>query len=350
MYKVIGLMSGTSLDGLDIAYCEFDLAGQSWGFHIPFAETISYTADWRRRLSELTSGTAWEYVSSDVELGHWFGEQTRKFIDRYQIRPDFIASHGHTVFHQPERRLTSQIGRGSCLAAETGIPVISDFRSLDVALGGQGAPLVPIGDELLFGEYRYCLNLGGFANISYNQDGKRVAHDICPANIVLNMLASELGHLYDEDGRIAASGVVNTRLLETLNTLEWYGRSGPRSLGKEWVTEQIAPLIQNAGLSVADQAATFCEHIATRIVAASPGDKQEAMLVTGGGAFNRYLISRIEAYSPCTLVIPDALTVNYKEALIFAFLGVLRHRNEINSLSSVTGASRSCSGGTYTAI
>jgi anhydro-N-acetylmuramic acid kinase len=350
MYKIIGLMSGTSLDGLDIAYCVFELINNKWKYHISFAETIEYSHEWRNRLSELTGASALEYVSADVDFGHWCGVQTNHFILRNHLQPDFIASHGHTIFHQPGRRITSQIGRGACITAETGIPVISDFRSLDVALGGQGAPLVPIGDELLFGEYRYCLNMGGFANISYKTEGKRVAHDICPANIVLNMLASEIGRLYDAEGRIAASGNICTSLLVELNALEWYGKSGPKSLGKEWVTTQIVPLLEKADVPVADKLATFCEHIVQRIVVATPGGKEDTVLVTGGGAFNGYLMGRLQELSSCTIVIPDALTINFKEALIFAFLGVLRYRNEVNSLASVTGASRDSCGGAFAGI
>ncbi|MDP1621555.1 MAG: anhydro-N-acetylmuramic acid kinase [Bacteroidales bacterium] len=344
-YHVIGLMSGTSLDGLDIAFCEFSDEGNHWTYKIHCAETVPYADHWKDKLSILESGSAFDFVKTDTGFGHLLGSLTRDFINRNNVVPDFIASHGHTIFHQPEKGITSQIGSGSAIAAETGLNVICDFRSLDVALGGQGAPLVPIGDELLFTEYDFCLNIGGFANISSQKDGNRIAYDICPANIVMNHLASMAGSLYDHDGLMAASGTANINLLNSLNALPFYTQPPPKSLGKEWVTEHIQPLLSVSDLTIPDLLSTYCEHIAIQVSHASGNDKNTKMLVTGGGTFNKFLMQRIRHHSVPEIIIPDANTINFKEALIFAFLGVLRRRNEPNCLQSVTGATKDSSGG-----
>jgi anhydro-N-acetylmuramic acid kinase len=338
-------MSGTSLDGLDLAFCEFTRDEKSWAYRIHCAETIPYSDHWKELLSCLESGSALDYVTADIEYGHLLGRLTREFIDRNNLVPGFIASHGHTIFHQPGKRITSQIGRGSAIAAESGYPVICDFRSLDVALGGQGAPLVPVGDALLFNDFDFCLNLGGFANISCQKADGRIAFDICPVNIVMNQLAMQSGHDYDPRGMLAAGGTVSQKLLETLNALPYYHLSFPKSLGKEWVVEHISPLLKDSALSMNDLLRTFCEHIAMQVAAAAGEQKPAKMLVTGGGAFNDFLISRIRHHAAQEIIIPDSNTINYKEALIFAFLGVLRQRNEINCLQSVTGAEKDSSGG-----
>ncbi|MFZ4521545.1 MAG: anhydro-N-acetylmuramic acid kinase [Bacteroidales bacterium] len=344
-YQVIGLMSGTSLDGVDIAFCQFTYSEGRWTFHVPCAETISYSDDWKRALSQVETGSAIEFVNTDVDYGHLLGHLTREFILRHNIQPDFIASHGHTIFHQPDRRITSQIGRGSAIAAETGHRVVCDFRSTDVALGGQGAPLVPIGDMLLFKEFDFCLNIGGFTNISFQSGDQRIAYDICPANIVLNQLASRLGLEYDADGDLAASGVVNDHLLEAFNALPFYAMEFPKSLGKEWVLKNIFPLMDHSGYSIPDLLATFCEHIAMQVALSSGANGQSKMLITGGGAFNKHLIGRIIHHAAPQIFLPSALTINFKEAMIFAFLGVLRWRNETTCLQSVTGAIRDSSSG-----
>jgi anhydro-N-acetylmuramic acid kinase len=337
-YNVLGLMSGTSLDGLDIACCEFSKESGYWKFTIPCAETIPYDEVSKMRLTALETDTAIGLVEGHIEYGHYLGRTVNDFIRRHNLTPGFISSHGHTVFHRPGNGITFQAGCGAAIAAETGLPVVCDFRSSDVALGGQGAPLVPIGDALLFGEYDYCLNIGGFSNISQESGGRRIAWDICPSNIVLNQLARRTGMDFDPGGTIAASGKVVYALLEQLNALPFYATPPPKSLGKEWVNENILPVISRGSWRTEDLLATFCEHIAMMIARNTGTDKGHRMLVTGGGAFNDWLISRISNYSAVQVVIPDPLTVNFKEALIFAFLGVLRMRGEVNSLRSVTGA------------
>ncbi len=340
-------MSGTSLDGIDLALCDI---GES-GYKVLAAETVPYYEEWRQRLSTLENATALEYALANVELGHHFGKVINRFLEGKE-RPEAIASHGHTIFHQPHLGLTTQIGDGDAIAAETGLTVVSNFRTLDVALGGQGAPLVPIGDELLFGEYDACLNLGGIANISYREGGLRVAYDICPCNMALNRLAAMLGYPYDKGGVNARGGQVQTCLLHALDALEYYAATGPKSLGKEWFVGQFWPVVKEyigvvPSLStVRDALATVSAHIAMQIGRVLEAQKIGTLLVTGGGAWNSYLIEQMGEYSPETeITVPDELIVNYKEALVFAFLGYLRLGGKVNTLASVTGAKCDSVGG-----
>lgn len=343
-YKVLGLMSGTSLDGLDIAFCRF-WKEENWGFEIVAAKTYSYDQTWLEILTNIL-GTKKSYLDTlDKELAIFYADRVKEFILKHQVVPDFISSHGHTVFHNPDKGITLQIGDGQTLANLTNLSVVNDFRSNDVKLGGQGAPLVPIGDHYLFSEYEYCLNIGGFCNISFLQNDQRVAFDICPSNLVLNHLANRLDMEFDENGNLAKEGEVNHKILRKLNGLNYYHDLGPKSLGKEWVVSEIFPVLDKGDIAVADLLATYVEHISDQIVRVLGDHAMGKLFITGGGSFNQYLISRIEAKTACTIVIPDALVIEYKEALIFGFLGVLRMRNEHNVLSSVTGASKDhCSG------
>jgi anhydro-N-acetylmuramic acid kinase len=348
-YKVIGLMSGTSLDGVDIAYCHFYLKDK-WTFEILIAETIPYPAEWKTTLQNLPNSQAIDLAKADIEYGNYLGEITAKFISIHKLNPDFISSHGHTIFHQPGRRLTLQIGKGTCISAKTSVPVIYDFRSLDVVLGGQGAPLVPIGDKFLFSEYKYCLNLGGIANISYETAKGRIAFDICPLNLAINHLAGEAGKLYDEDGIMASVGGLNADLLDKLNKLPYYKIYPPKSLGREWFETCFLPLIDDKNIDLKDRLRTTTEHIAfqlSRNFDLMPG---ENILITGGGAMNSFLIKQLERLTGVKIHLPDRKLIDFKEALIFAFLGVLRWRNEINCLCSVTGAKRDSSGGIITGV
>jgi anhydro-N-acetylmuramic acid kinase len=333
-YKVIGLMSGTSLDGIDIAYCDISFNKGLWKYNIGHAETIPYPKQWKIRLEKLEKSNALEFVQTDVQYGHYLGKHVHTFIKKYTLKPNFVSSHGHTIFHQPNNSLSTQIGNGAAISAECNLPVVCDFRSKDIALGGQGAPLVPIGDALLFPENAYCLNLGGFANISFDKNGKRLAFDICPVNIVLNLLSNKLGKKYDENGNLARKGKINEILLKKLNQLPYYKQKPPKSLGREWVMTTVAPLLQKSGKNPFDLLRTYTEHAAMQIASVS---KSNSLFVTGGGAYNGFLADRIQYYSGKKISVPDKKTLEFKEALIFAFLGVLRWRNEVNCLSSVTG-------------
>jgi anhydro-N-acetylmuramic acid kinase len=345
MLKIIGLMSGTSLDGLDICFTEFEKNDGKWRYNIVKAEAEEYPDDVKEKLATAQNMTALEYALFHSDYGLYLGKRVRAFMERNNLQPQFIASHGHTIFHQPAVRFTGQIGSGAGIAAESGVDTICDFRTTDVALYGQGAPLVPVGDRNLFGEYSYCLNLGGFSNISSEKDGERSAYDISPVNYVLNHYTRQIGLDYDRDGELARSGKVNKELLSELDSLEFYTVNGPKSLGREWVEETIIPLIDkyiDAG-NINDKLATFCEHVAGQTGKHITGGK---VLLTGGGAFNKYLVERLSALAPhCEYVVPDSQTVNFKEALIFAFLGALFVSGEPNCLSSVTGARYDCIGG-----
>ncbi|CAN5580197.1 anhydro-N-acetylmuramic acid kinase [soil metagenome] len=343
---VTGLMSGTSLDGTDLASCEFTQDDKGWNFRLLAAETIPYPQNWEGVLRNLHLAETTEFLYQHHHLGRYFGALIHQFILSSGIQPDYIGSHGHTIFHQPQRGFTAQIGDGAAIAALSGIDTICDFRSKDIILGGQGAPLVPIGDQLLFGNYAACLNLGGIANISFEQRGKRMAYDICPANMPLNLFASKLGSAYDEDGRFAQSGTVLPELLEQLNNLGFYRIEGPRSLGKEWFEEQFLPLLNQYDSSTENILRTITEHIAIQHAKPfEPLPNDAKILVTGGGAFNRFLIERITKVSGKTLVIPDQDLVKFKEAIVFAFLAALFVKNQINVLSSATGSVRDHIGG-----
>lgn len=343
-YKyVIGLMSGTSLDGLDLVYVKFNESNYK-DFKIIYSETKSYSQNWKVRLQTAIDKSNKELATLDIDYGMLLGEMTNEFMKENKIDSvDFIASHGHTVFHQPDKGITLQVGDGQTLANVTHLKVICDFRTQDVALKGQGAPLVPIGDELLFSEYDYCLNLGGFANVSFKGNDKRVAFDICPVNIVLNHYTKKIGLEYDENGIIASEGNLNEELLKQLNDLDFYHKNPPKSLGLEWVQKYVFPLINNLETQVSSILKTFVIHSAQQIGKVLNGSK--SVLVTGGGTYNSYLIQQIEKYSETKIIQSDANIIEFKEALIFALLGLLKDRNEINCLSSVTGAIKDHSSG-----
>lgn len=340
---VIGLMSGTSLDGIDLVYVKF-LKNDYSCFEIVHSETVPYSGEWKQLLQNAIHFSSDELLSLDVTYGEYLGGVINNFIYDYKIKVvDFIASHGHTVLHQPEKGITVQVGSGKEIVKITKRKVVCDFRTQDVDLGGQGAPLVPIGDELLFSDYDFCLNLGGFSNVSFKENGERVAFDICPVNIVLNYYANKIGLEYDESGKIAASGKVNKKLLEALNSLDFYKKEPPKSLGLEWVLKEVIPLIDEFEKDIPTILRTFVEHIAVQI--AEIVKKSKSVLITGGGFFNFFLIERIKFCGNITIAESTVALVNYKEALIFAFLGVLRVDSQVNCLKSVTGASRDHSSG-----
>jgi anhydro-N-acetylmuramic acid kinase len=342
---ILGLMSGTSLDGLDLAICEFEATGNKYRYKILKAQTVAYTKLCASTLKNAHNLKALQYASVNASYGKLIGEEINRFLKKSTKKPKAIASHGHTVFHKPELGFSTQIGCGATIAAVTKLTTVCDFRSLDVANGGQGAPLVPIGDKLLFGHYNACLNIGGIANISFDKKGKRIAYDICEANMLLNFLAEKTGKAFDKDGKIARSGKVNAKLLKELNALEFYSKMGAKSLGREWFAENILKRIEKSRVELNNLLATATEHVAQMIANDLNKHKIKNVLVTGGGAFNKYLIELISEKTNCEIIIPDAQTVNFKEALIFAFLGYLRLTEKINTLSSVTGAKSDSIGG-----
>lgn len=345
-YRVIGVMSGTSLDGLDLVEVCFK-KDNTWTFKVINAVTYSYNSYWQQRLAEAHTYTDYQIK----KLSHEFAELTASycltFIKEFKCRQiDFISAHGHTVLHQPDRGVTLQIGNLPVLAQKTKLPVYCDFRVQDVKLGGQGAPLVPIGDQLLFGHYQACLNIGGFANISYQSHDKRIAYDVCAANKVINNYTTKyFNQDFDRDGEIAKSSTLYEPLYQALNQLAYFSQSPPKSLGLEWVEDQIFPLIDSYNLNPAQIISTFTHHIAYQIVEHAKDFKH--VLVTGGGIHNKYLFKLLQQFLKEQLILPSTNLIDFKEAVIFAFLGVLKHRNEINCLAAVTGAKQDHSSGVF---
>ena len=345
-WKVIGLMSGTSLDGVDLVFVSISRTQDSYDFELLASETIPYPASWKKKLTAAFHASSDELTLLDTKYGNYLGGLICGFIDRHQLHSiDLIASHGHTIFHRPADGYTLQIGAGGSISRLTGLPVVYDFRAQDVALGGQGAPLVPMGDSLLFSKYDHCLNLGGFANISFERDGQRIAYDICPVNTVLNHYADQLGMPYDDQGKVAASGSCNPALLNALEALPYYRRSLPKSLGIEFVKQAVFPMMDAYNLPVESLLSTYTIHVAYRLAAAVEPSKSGQVLVTGGGAYNRFLIEQFRALTSLEVCIPEAPLVDYKEAIVFALLGVLRFENKPNCLRSVTGATYDHSSG-----
>jgi anhydro-N-acetylmuramic acid kinase len=355
-YHVIGLMSGSSLDGLDIAYCQFTYEDQRWSFNILKTEVTTYPDEWMQDIKSLPVANAKTLWQTHAGLGNYFGEQVNAFIEKHALqgKVDYVSSHGHTIFHFPEKKFTTQIGDGAALATRTGLPVICDFRSTDIADGGQGTPIVPIGDKFLFADYRFCLNIGGIANISCKTNNSIVAFDICVANQVLNSLANRLDKEYDAGGEIAASGNVNEDLLANLNRLEYYGFSYPKSLDNSFSREIIFPSLEAFQISTEDKMRTYVEHIAVQVanhikfIAQKEKirfDKSEKILATGGGAFNKFLVERMADRAGIRVHVPNEELVKFKEAVVIAFMAVLRMRNEVNVLRSVTGATKDSIGG-----
>lgn len=343
-YKVIGIMSGSSMDGIDLALCSIKSENGTYTYSIDCAETYEYSETWRLRLSQLRRADALSYAKTDVFYGHYLGQLVRDFCEKNNLQPDLVASHGHTAFHYPEEMITRQVGDGASLAAISKLPVVSDFRSMDVAKKGQGAPLVAIGDELFFSDYDFCLNLGGFANISGKIGPYRVSFDICPANILLNRVARDLELEYDKDGEIASRGTVHYPLLESLNAIDYYAMPFPKSLNRDWINTELWQIVkEGVKLSPENKMKTFVDHIGIQISKSLDylSSKQAAgkkVLVTGGGAFNPVLMDHIRTHSEAEFIVPDPMLVKYKEALIFALMGVLRVENKVNIYKTFTGA------------
>ncbi len=347
IYHVIGLMSGTSLDGMDIAYCTFEWNDptKSWSYNIIRGATVSYNDYWYNQLLNSMQLNKKELALLDDEYGIWIGQQVLKFINEHQLTIDLVCSHGHTVHHRPDEGVTIQIGNGKRIHEVLNLNVICDFRSLDVSMGGQGAPLVPIGDLLLFSKFNYCINLGGIANISFQHNNQRIAFDICGCNLILNHLVKETGKKFDNDGNLARSGVVNADLLNLLNSNPYHTGKGPKSLGKEDIWSYDLPIVVSSTINLEDKLATYVEYIAMQI---NEVIEEGKVLVTGGGVLNSFLLERlrIRSGSSVDFVKPDNTLIEFKEALIFGFLGVLKWRNEINVLASVTGGRKDSSSGT----
>jgi len=350
IHKVLGLMSGTSLDGLDLAYCHIWKENELWKYDIKETKSIDYTAEMRTKLKNAI------YLAADALLhfhntyGTWLGKQAKQFITEKNLAVDFIASHGHTTHHRPDDGFTFQIGSGQHLANASQYEVICDFRTNDLALGGQGAPLVPVGDRLLFSQYDFCLNLGGISNISFEYQNKRIAYDIGLANMVLNHITQKIDLPYDDGGKIARSGKINEALLQQLNALPYYELPFPKSTGYEWFTTAVVPLVDQCDDTVPNLLRTALDHICEQVsiqVKSNTFKNKHNLFVAGGGALNTFMMEVLQEKlgNRIKLVLTDSTLIAFKEALVFSLMGVLRKGKEINVLSSVTGAKKDSSSG-----
>ncbi|MBR5167804.1 MAG: anhydro-N-acetylmuramic acid kinase [Salinivirgaceae bacterium] len=337
--EAIGIMSGTSLDGVDIVDCHFMYSNGVWGYDFSDCKVYPYTPEMLERLKHSHELNGHDLAQLDVDYGRFLGGLLKKFVGEHNCHPRFVASHGYTVFHEPQKGLTLQIGSGAHIAAVSGIDTICDFRTKDVAFGGNGAPLVPIGDKLLYGDsFDYCLNLGGFANISFDDEQEhRIAYDICPMNIVANTLTRRIGLEFDKGGELGRKGMVDKELLAKLNALPYYKQQPPKSLGREFVDAEILPLFGQR-TDIENLLATYYQHAAYQISRAIVGKEEKSVLVTGGGAFNEYFIECLKNSTHHYIEIPSEQEIDFKEAIIFAFLGVLRYFGFPNCLKTVTGA------------
>ncbi len=343
-------MSGTSLDGLDMVYTHIYKKDNHWDFQIVNTRSVAYDPAFAAQLKNAVHLSAEKLLMLHNSYGSWLGKQVAQFIKEEKLEPTLISSHGHTVFHQPEKGFTYQIGSGQHLANSCGVKVVCDFRSNDLTLGGQGAPFVPIGDRIFFSNYDFCLNVGGISNFSFEKNGERLAYDISPANMLLNYIVNKINLPYDADGSIGRSGALNPSLLKKLNALPYYQAPFPKSLGYEWFLKEVVPIIEETQDTIENVLHTCVHHITAQIAANakmvfSSADTQ--MLVTGGGAKNGFFMEVLQEKlkNHSKIVVPETVLIDFKEALVFALMGVLRLEKETNVLRSVTGASRNSSSG-----
>ena len=346
-FLIIGLMSGSSLDGLDIAACKFMKNNKNWNFSILETKFIPYSKKQKSRLAGLSKATAKELIKAHTDYGTWIGSCVKAFIEEFKLVPELIASHGHTVFHEPADFYSFQLGSPAHISSSSGVSTIGDFRNSDMAHGGQGAPMAPIADLHLFPDYEICINLGGIANISYlNNKGELVGFDISVCNLIFNHLSEKFGKDFDKGGNLGLKGVINESLLLKLESLDFYKQKAARSLDREWFSKHVAPLFNDKAVSKEDQLHTAYIHVSEKIAhhinLAGSGKK---VLLSGGGAKNNYLVRLIQEATASKVHIPDDIVIDYKECLLMAYLGLLRTLKPNNCISSVTGAERSCSGG-----
>lgn len=354
-YHAIGLMSGSSLDGLDVAYCKFEWVDGNLQWEMLDSVCLNYEEKWRNRLKKLYSQDALTFVKTHSNYGYYLGDIVKKFCEERGLKPDVVALHGHTVFHEPDNGFSTQVGCGAALAARSGIPTVTDFRNTDIANGGQGAPLVPVADRDLFAGRDFYLNIGGIVNISARKpDGQMVAYDVCAGNVAMNFSAAQLGMKYDIDGISAASGEINDWLFDELNSEDYFRVPYPKSLSNKWVQSRVIPLLIKARMAPDDKLATLAEHIAYRVAEAVDGLRNREglgsgpfkMMLTGGGVFNRHIVKRLQYHlQNVEMEVPSNELINFKEAIMMAYLGVLRMEGMPGSLASVTGASKDCISG-----
>lgn len=348
--EIIGLMSGTSLDGLDIAHVMFNFKDETVDFKLLNYQTVSFNPTLLTKLQNAPTFSVPQILMLDKELGKYYAEKVNEFVEKFKIdknKIDAIASHGQTIFHQPQNGFTYQIGCGATLAFLTGINVINDFRTLDVIAGGQGAPLVPIGDFNLFqSKAQAFLNIGGFTNISFKKNNEIIAFDICAGNLPMNETVKSIGLTYDKNGEIARKGTINFRIIETLQKLPHFKQSPPKSLGTEWLKCEFNPIISKIE-NLDDKLRTLVEFTAIEINNILENEKINSVYITGGGAKNSFLIERIKFFFKGDVIVPSEELIDFKEAIVFAFLGARYLRNETTTIKSVTGSKVEVCSGTF---
>lgn len=339
-------MSGSSLDGLDIALCEFHQESErNLEWKIVSAQTVAFSEAMKQDLISAPHASVEQLFTLDQKLAVFIATEVKKLCDEHHFEADYIASHGHTVLHQPEKGFSLQIGSGQTISAVAKVPTIANFRNKDIALGGQGAPLVPVGDEGLFGEYDACLNLGGIANITLLNQEQLMAWDICPFNQPLNFLAQKCGKEFDESGEMAKSGKLNSALLKELKKMSYFQKTPPKSLANEWIKENYIPVLSAANVAVEDQLRTVVAHLVDEIAGVINQYSVRNVLISGGGAFNSFFVEQLSAATLADISVPNDEIVNFKEALLFAYLGFLKVNNLENVYSSVTGSIKNSSSG-----
>ena len=346
LYNVLGLMSGTSLDGLDMALVRFQKFEETWNYECLKAITYPYKKDWMNKLQSAPSLGKAELFELHAAYGDLLGGLAKDFLGSIGADCDMISSHGHTVHHDPEGGYTFQLGDGNRLASTSGFKVLADFRSQDIALGGQGAPLAPFGDRMLFGAFDACLNLGGISNVSLQSDNKRVGFDLTGCNILLNCLAEREGKAFDKNGLLASSGKVIPQLLNKMNEWPFLKQEGPKSLHKDDVLAFFIPLMDETA-ATPDLLRTTVTHIGMNISSTLNQHlgREARVLVSGGGAWNKFLLEELRNSMLAEIFLPSKEVVDFKEAIIFAFLGLMRSKGEVNVLAAVTGASNDHSAG-----
>jgi len=341
---IAGVMSGSSLDGLDIAIVHFS-PNSDW--QLLWSYDIPYTPEWVSRLKNYHLLSSTEYVSLKFDFSRYIGELVGDALGDYSGNVDYVSFHGHTLLHLPEKGITEQIGNGGVLAAILNIPTITDFRTQDVTKGGVGTPLAPLVELNLFKGHDYYLNLGGIANITKLIDAaKLMAYDVCPCNQVLNYFSNQMGKDYDEGGEIARSGTINKNLIDYLNSIPYFDQNPPKSLDNNWIMNEVIPNFP-AG-KIEDTLHTFCNWVAECIANEVEESKASSLMVSGGGAHNTYfmecLTSRLSSKN-CELHLPSKEIIDFKEAILMSLMAYKYINGESNVLCSVTGASSDSIGG-----
>lgn len=345
-------MSGSSLDGLDIGIIDIIKKGNELSYEVIRCDTIEYSTEWKKSLTSLPNASAKELANNDMAYSRYMSELIRSFL-KEEDQIDYVSLHGHTLFHEPENGFTYQLGNGGVLSARLGLPVVCDFRSKDIGLGGKGTPLAPIVDSYFYNEYEVLINLGGICNLTFLSKKETIAWDVCPCNQLLNFLSEKMNLAYDKDGLIARNGKLNLDFLNILEKNPYYSEKYPKSLDNQYIKQNIIRELDSYTIPLEDQLHTTCIFVARQIKAAIQMAVKslevawpEKILITGGSAHNAFLIQCIKEHcAPSVVSIPDETIINYKEIILMALCAYLRVNNQENTLSEVTGSSRNSIGG-----